>query len=98
MTATNIDLTSNEQSEFTLFKAEEEVLLLPLFTFQITDVYTSSKSKTVEYKDDNNQKISFSTRITEITLAELPYTDLLEYKKIHESTLIWYTKDNNDQV
>lgn len=29
--------------------------------------------------------------MTEITLAELPYTDMLTLKKIYDSTLIWYT-------
>lgn len=52
--ATNIDLTNNKDASFTHFKAEEEVLLLPLFTFQVTEVYQSSGQKTVKYKDNNN--------------------------------------------
>jgi len=35
---------------------------------------------------------------TVITLAELPYTDIMELKKIHESTLIWYTAEDNEDA
>jgi len=35
---------------------------------------------------------------TVITLAELPYTDFMELKKIHESTLIWYTAEDNEDA
>lgn len=52
----------------------------------------------VKYKDDNNAEVSFSTKITEITLAELPYTDLLEFKKIKESTVLWYAAAGNEKA
>tara|TARA_B110000285_G_scaffold50825_1_gene57742 strand:+ start:69 stop:230 length:162 start_codon:yes stop_codon:yes gene_type:complete len=33
VTATSIDLSSNKETKFTMFPKEEEVLLLPMFTF-----------------------------------------------------------------
>jgi hypothetical protein len=32
-TATSIDLSSNKETKFTMYPKEEEVLLLPMFTF-----------------------------------------------------------------
>jgi len=32
-------------------------------------------------------------KITEITLTELPYTNLMGLKKIYESTLLWFAGD-----
>ena len=51
-----------------------------------------------KYKDDNGNLATFTSNVTEITLAELPYTQFLKYKKICESTLIYYARDDNEQA
>jgi hypothetical protein len=63
-----------------MYKSEEEVLLLPMFTYQVTDVYTSSSKKELHYKDENDKPQKYVAKVTEITLAELPYSDILKYK------------------
>jgi hypothetical protein len=51
-TATNVDLANGD---FTYFSAEEEVLLLPNFCFQVTDIHRDSKATEVKMRrDDNN--------------------------------------------
>ena len=50
-----------------------------MFTFQVTDVYTSGK-KELEYNDNNGNVQKMVAKVTEITLAELPYSDILKYK------------------
>jgi len=96
-TATSIDLTSHADSKFTYFKKEEEVLLLPLFSFQVTEVYEGSK-KEIKGVDANGHEEKFIAKVTEITLAELPYTNLLNMKYIHESSLIWYTNGDYQEA
>lgn len=65
-------------------------MLLPLFTFQVTDV-EESKLKEITFKNADGKSEKLNAKVKTITLAELPYTDLLNMRKIHESTLIWYT-------
>ena len=69
-TATNIDL---RHKDFTFYEAEEEVLLMPFFTFQVTDTHTSSSVKDIELPKGEK----FKGKVTTITLVELPYMDLL---------------------
>ena len=42
-------------------------------------------------KGSDGKEEKFTAKVTEITLAEIPYTDLLTLKPINESTVIWYT-------
>jgi hypothetical protein len=64
---------SNKLASFTSYTAEEEVLLLPLFTFQVTDVYLSSTKHEIKRKDGS----TFHSKVIEVTLAEIPHMDLL---------------------
>jgi hypothetical protein len=46
---------------------------MPFFTFQVTDKHTSSEAKDIKLPDNSK----FKGKVTTITLAELPYMDLL---------------------
>jgi len=43
--ATNIDIVNAKDADFTLNPGHEEVLLLPLFTFQVTKVTVEKNKK-----------------------------------------------------
>lgn len=49
--ATNVDCVHDG---FTTHQAEEEVLLLPNFCFQVTDIHTSTTKHKVHMKQKNN--------------------------------------------
>ena len=68
--ATNVDLINDS---FTTYTALEEVLLLPNFCFQVTDIHKSSKREIniKSKKSNNNEKIIANT--TTFTLVEMPY-------------------------
>ena len=51
-----------------------------MFTYQVTEIYTSSSKKELNYKDENGNVQKMTAKVTEITLAELPYTDILKYR------------------
>ena len=65
-------------------------MLLPLFAFQVTKI-SKAETKKIKWKSSDDTEHEMEAKKTVITLAELPYTDIMELKKIHESTLIWYT-------
>jgi hypothetical protein len=64
---------SNNKASFTSYTAEEEVLLLPLFTFQVTDVHVSSNKHEIKKMDGS----TINAKVIDVTLAEIPYMDLL---------------------
>jgi hypothetical protein len=58
--ATNIDIVNAKdklKAEFTLNPGHEEVLLLPLFTFQVTDITTETKDVKLA-SDDGGEKVN----------------------------------------
>lgn len=65
-TATHLDLA---KGNFSLYTATEEVLLMPMFTFQVTNQRTIKDFNVGNVK--NNEK--FKAEATVYTLVELPF-------------------------
>ena len=81
--ATNVDIV---KGNFTYYQSEEEVLLMPMFTFQVTKIEKTLEKVSVTI-DKNNK---FKAFVTTVTLAEIPYLNLIKIRTIFESTIIWY--------
>ena len=97
--ATNIDMngyfsetpfekyeTTGDYMNSTEHTYNNEVLLLPMFTFQVAKVFKTVTKKNIRL-DKINTVRSF---ITTITLAEIPYFHQLQIRPIHESQVIWF--------
>ena len=83
-TVTHIELTGKE---FTFYEAEEEVLLMPFFSYQVTKIVKDVNARKIEFPKANE---NIYGKVTTITLVEIPYTDLLEPRQIKQLTVIWY--------
>lgn len=81
--ATHVDI---REGNFTYYQSEEEVLLMPMFTFQVTKVEKSREKVQVTINKDNK----FWALVTTVTLAEIPYLSLIKIRTIFESTIVWY--------
>lgn len=91
--ATTVDLSIGD---FTYYKSEEEVLLMPMFTFQVTKITKPDAKVEMSLGKHNIIKAS----VTTITLVQIPYLDLIKIRPIFENALIWYNinpgRDNQD--
>ena len=94
--STNIELSTGD---FTYYQSEEEVLLMPMFTFQVTKV-TTSQDKVTIYMDRNN-KNPIKAIVTTITLVQIPFLELIKIRPIFETSLVWHNINsalNNQDV
>ena len=87
--SSNIDLSSNSTnpSEWTFYPAEKEVNLLPFFTFQVADI-TQSERRKVELPN----KKYVMTKITQVTLVEIPYQNFIENREVVQISIVWLNR------
>ena len=65
-TATHINMLNDD---FTWYQSEEEVLLMPMFTFQVTKVVKETKCRSIDILNTQKKPETFYGHVTTITLV-----------------------------
>jgi hypothetical protein len=75
------------------YEAEQEVLCLPMFTFQVVNVVQDTKLN--KYKANGEIVMA---KLTTVTLVELPYQNMLKVREVVPNAVIWFDEPEPEKT